>query len=209
MMKSRLMAAARADSIPEGSAGLWYIRRDTFEKKMLVTHCGKVKGIEPGTYTRLHCYTDSTLHNQGECVMTDDPQELVTHLDFMLRAKGDVLIVGLGLGCVIRGCLANPNVRSVTCIEKSRDVLKLVQPHMPKDRLTIIHADALVWCEQTDLKYDCAWTDIWTDTDRGEDHLAVAHQNIMISLIDKVGFQGAWQFPRYVRRILRNHGRFI
>jgi hypothetical protein len=35
--------------------------------------------------------------------MNDFPQELKKHLDFVLRARGRVLVTGLGLGCVVRG----------------------------------------------------------------------------------------------------------
>src|SRR6185369_8969082 len=98
-------------------------------------------------YTYLRFLTDKTLYSEhpGAVVMEDTPFELRTHLGFVMRAHGRVLITGLGLGCVIRGLLENPKVEHVTCIENSKDVLKLVAPYMPTERLEIVEADALEW----------------------------------------------------------------
>jgi len=142
--------------------------------------------------------------------MDDSDRELRTHLDFMLRAKGRVLITGLGLGCVVRGCLANPAVEQVTCIERDQSVLKLVAPYMPKTpRLEIIKADALKWCEATEEKFDCAWHDLWSDPDKEEPHLQVNHSHLLAMLADKVGYQGAWAFPREQKRLWRECLRLV
>lgn len=206
-LKSRLLAAARADAIPAGSAGLWVVRKPTLTKRTLVEHCGKFKWVEPCSYTWLGRYTTATLHTGGEAVMHDTPEELNTHLDFMLRARGSVLITGLGLGCVTRGVLANPNVTKVLVIERDKDVLKLVEPHMPKDpRLYILYFDAVAWCEQSSERFDCAWHDLWTDEERGEPHLAEVHQRLLIAMRKRVKFQGAWNFPRVLRRACQPFG---
>ena len=142
----------------------------------------------------------ATMHTHGEVVMEDTPFELNNHLDFMLKAKGHVLVTGLGLGCVIRGMLANGHVDHVTCIERSQDVLDLVAPHMPAtDRLEIIKADALEWTKGTTQRFDCAWHDIWTDRDVGEPHLAQSHTSLIKNCAPKVNFQGAWAYPRLAR----------
>lgn len=129
-LKQTVLAAARADAIPAGDSGLWMVRKDIARKPILAKRNDKLVQIPAGTYTSLVRWTESTLHLHGEVVMHDVPAELNTHLDFMLRANGRVLVTGLGLGCVVRGCLANPAVRHVTCIENSVDVLKLVAPYM-------------------------------------------------------------------------------
>ena len=135
--------------------------------------------------------------------MHDVPHELKTHLNFMLRAKGKVLINGLGLGCVVRGCLKNPSVEHITVVERSTDVLKLVEPYMPKTRrLRIVKADALRYAEQTREKFDCAWNDLWNDEDKEEPALALIHADLMVRLRHKVQFQGAWAMPRYFRNAM-------
>lgn len=199
-----LLLAARADEIPEGWAGLWFIKK-VKSRVRLVTRCdGRIDILPPGTYTHLFRMTDSTLHLEppGTVVMEDTPFELRKHLSFMTQASGDVLVTGLGLGCVVRGLLANPAVKHVTCIEKSSDVLKLVAPHMPKERLTIIQADALEWTKTNKVRFDYAWHDLWTDRDSGEPHLDLWHTWLIFNCLPTVKRQGAWNYNRIARRLL-------
>jgi spermidine synthase len=149
----------------------------------------------------------------GDLVMSDTGDELESHLDFMMRAHGDVLVTGLGLGCVARGCLANPFVKRVTVIEKDSCVLRLVAPHMPRDpRLRIVHADALqyvdVLCSQPLVRqFDCAWHDLWADDDdENGKALQLMHACMIRDLVyaNRVThFQGGWNLPRWFRRGLR------
>ena len=67
-------------------------------------------GIDPGNYVRLR-------HN-GQIVMSNTGMELRTNMDFCLKANGDVLIGGLGIGLIILAIQDNPEVRSITILEK-------------------------------------------------------------------------------------------
>ena len=130
----------------------------------------------------------------------------------MLRAHGRVLITGLGLGCVIRGCLANPAVEHIVCIERDPDVLRLVKPHLPAERLTILQADAISWARNNlpRQRFDCAWHDLWSDPDAGDPHLALSHSELFVRCHEAVQFQGAWAFPRPQKRLWkRSVGRII
>lgn len=203
-LKDNILAAMRADAVPAESHGLWVVRKSEHKTRTQVLHCGKLKWEEPCKYTWLGCYTTATLHQGGEAVMHDTPIELRTHLDFALRAHGSVLITGLGLGCVTRGVLANPRVTRVVVIERDKSVLKLVEPYMPRDpRLHIVNFEAVAWCEKTKELFDCAWHDLWTNEDHGEPHLAVVHQKLIIAMRKRVKFQGAWAFPRCIRKACR------
>lgn len=204
-LKKDILAAARADSIPAGESGLWSVRKWSINKLRWGTASDGSRGgwIQPGSYTSLIRATLETLHTtQGECVMLDTMNELQTHLNFMLRARGHVLKTGLGLGCVVRGLLVNPAVESVTVIERDADVLKLVAPYMPKDRVEIIHADAMKWCAETDRQFDCAWHDIWSDPDKEERPLPVLHGDLLCAMAKKVrgGVHGAWDMPRFIKK---------
>jgi len=203
-----IMASMRAESIPAGWSGRWRVEKMAVEKPFLSTHEGKPVTVQPGLYTFLRVLTDATLYHNppGEVVMEDSLHELRTHLGFALRARGDVLVTGLGLGCVVRGLLANPGVKSVTCIERSEDVIRLVAPHMPAERLEIIHADALVWTERTVRIFDCAWHDLWTSRESGEPTLDIWHARLMVNLYGKVRRQGAWSFDRDARRLFTCRG---
>lgn len=203
-----LLSAAKATMIPESWSGLWFTKKLTTDKPLPSEYKNRKVTIPPGTYTYLYRVTDSTLHKDppGEVVMEDTHLELQTHLDFMLRARGNVLITGLGLGCVIRGLLANPNVNHVTCVENSKDVLKLVAPCMPRSRLTIVEADAREWTADNKYKFDCAWHDLWTNRDAGEPLLDIWHTQLIINCLDNVSRQGAWNTPRLMKRMLRERG---
>lgn len=203
-LKAKILTAARADSIPEGWSGLWYIRKGHVPPGHISIWEGNPVSVPAGTYTHLFRVTDETLYYTppGLVVMEDTPFELSTHLDFMLKASGRVLVTGLGLGCVVRGLLANPAVKHVTCIERSTDVLKLVAPHMPKSRLTIVQADALEWSQTNSQEFDCAWHDLWTNREDGEPHLDYWHTRLMIDCSKHVKRQGAWRMARTVKRLL-------
>ena len=120
--------------------------------------------VPAGTYTGLFEGSKST-----DPWMTDTPDELEDHFSFIHGAHGDVLITGLGLGVVTRGCLINENVRSVTVVEISPDVITLVAPwlraftdSLPSKRLTVIQGDAMLWTPLDDRPgFSCTWHDIW------------------------------------------------
>lgn len=208
MNKNDLLIAMKADSIPAGWSDLWYIVKTSLTEPSPNMRHGKAVVVPPGTYTFLYRLTDATLYCDppGEVVMEDTPFELQTHLAFVTRAHGRVLITGLGLGCVIRGLLANPNVEHITCIEDSNDVLKLVGPYMPRGRLTIIEADALEWTANNKETFDCAWHDLWTDRGNGEPHLDHWHARLLMNCRGTVKQQGAWAFDRRAKEHLLKLG---
>lgn len=197
------MEACRAEAIPAGEKGLWRVKKLTVTQSMSVRRIDRKRAIvPPGRYTQLFRWTQETAHLIGELVMHDFPDELVTHLNFMLKARGHVLITGLGLGCCARGALANPAVKTVTIIERDPDVLHLVRPYMPvTPRLEIIQADALEWAAQNTREFDWAWHDLWSDPDKGEQALQVSHAELLVRMAERVKNQGAWQLPRLFRRL--------
>ena len=205
-LKNKILKAARADTIPEGDSGLWIIKKTFYDHDEITNWRGKQVILPAGVYTHLIRVTTAKLHlwPPGEVVMEDTPFELNTHLNFMLHACGDVLVTGLGLGCVIRGLLMNPRVNHITCIEKSDNVLNLVAPYIKNDRLTIIKADALNWCKDSHNKFDCAWHDLWTNREDGEPHLDLWHTELFAYCKKKVRFQGAWAYPREFKKAFRN-----
>ena len=70
----------------------------------------------------------------------------------------------------------NPNVTSVTIVEKYQEVIDLVWPHCPKDEtFTLVHSDIKTW--NPTQNFDCAWFDTWL--------LPEDHQTHMGYLIDK------------------------
>lgn len=214
-MKEKILEACRATHIPEGVAGPWTLNRFTTAKDLILEpgHLYRRPTILPaGTHTQLWRMTMEKLQKSqfGDLVMQDTPQELGTHLEFMLKARGRVLITGLGLGCVARGCAANPCVTEIVVIERDRHVLNLVGKSMlPWEKIEIYHADAPTWVEADKSQWDCAWHDLWSDPDKDEPHLQVTHSRMMAALHGRVRFQGAWQFPRDQRKLWRRLGNIL
>jgi hypothetical protein len=99
----------------------------------------------------------------GELAMTDAPFCLRNYVHFVEAAEGDVLLTGLGLGCLVRGLLGKPAVRSITVLELHADVLELVGPHHRDARVELIHADALEWRPPRGRRWDVAMLDITDD----------------------------------------------
>ena len=77
-----------------------------------------------------------------------------------INEEGDVLIGGLGIGFVNQKLIDNPNVTSVTIVEKNQEVIDLVWNSCPKDgTFTIIQDDIETW--EPTSHYDVAWFDTW------------------------------------------------
>lgn len=207
-LRQTILSAACANHIPAAGAGLWTIKKFRLAKAFQRRSPGAESIIPAGEYTQLFRYTESHAmreHELGELVMQDTPDELQTHLEFMMRAWGKVLVTGMGLGCVVRGTLANPAVTSVTLIERDSHVMQLVsrfirQPGGPEKPLHMILCDASDWVKGTNEKFDCAWHDLWSDPDKEEQHLQVTHTHLIASLASRVKMQGAWKLPRWFKR---------
>ena len=165
MLRTTELLKSMKCRVPEGDLGDVVVRKFRVTKEEAGWHnlrCainphGHTLVIKPGNYTKLGV--------GGVLMMSDTPAELRAHLPIVRNATGSVLITGLGLGIVVRACLAKPEVTDVTVIEKSQNVIDLVGPHMPKRKLTVIQGDAFTWKPPKDKRYDAVWHDIWPEID--------------------------------------------
>lgn len=197
-----LLRAMRADTIPVGTRGLWKVARQRVARAVDI---GDGEPITPGVYTRLERATLATLHHRaGEVVMADHGCELRRHLEFVVRARGRVLVTGLGLGCVLRGLLVRGRCTHIDVVERDPSVLWLVAPHLPPGPYSIHVADARQFVERRG-RWDFAWHDLWSDPDTNEQPLAVTHTQVLYALCGRVSWQGAWNYPRKFRRLIREH----
>jgi spermidine synthase len=94
--------------------------------------------VPPGGYTRLVI--------DGVTQMTDTPAEQHFNTEAVDGARGDVLILGLGLGMILTAILPKRAVKSVTVVEISPEVIALVKPRLAAIRgfrkLAVVEADA-------------------------------------------------------------------
>lgn len=170
-----------AVNIPEGQAGQWRIER--FEiagnsiQAMRLALSGR--GVQPGTYTRL---------KRGPVVvMSDTHAERRDHIGFVIKARGNVLINGLGIGMCLAAVLRKIEVSGVTVVEASEDVIALVAPSYTVDpRVQIVHASAFDYEPPKDIRYGAVWHDIWDD---------ISADNLpeMVRLHRKYGRRADWQ----------------
>lgn len=157
-----------APLIPEGKIGEAELRhliireREASRTRMrAVVTGGREAPIPEGTYTQLII--------RGRLLMSDTPMEQRSNYEVIHQARGDVLIAGLGVGMVILPILAKPQVRSVLVVEKSPDVIALVEPHLRKalgDKscwLRVRQADIFEFEPARGEKWDVLYFDIWGD----------------------------------------------
>ena len=108
--------------------------------------------------------------------MTLLPNETVTTDPAVGKAHGHVLTFGLGLGYFVFSALRNPDVKDVTVVELSPDVIRLFRTHiLPQfpdpDRVHIIQSDAFSYLDRQ-MKpgmYDFVFADIWHDVGDGKE----------------------------------------
>jgi hypothetical protein len=177
--------------VPEGQSGPWKIERFTVSDEDILVHnvrCSFKAGMgnrvmTAGTYTKLT--------RNGRTIMSDTPAEINDHTYFLHRAKGHVLVNGLGLGWIVEALLRKKEVKTITVVEKSKDVIDLVKQHYydkcPKNKyLIIVHADALEYKPQKGQRYDAVWHDIW-------DNICGDNLEDMKKLHRKYGRKTDWQ----------------
>ncbi len=193
MTPAEYIAAARCpETMSIGNFGLW-----TIDKRYCTNEREEAQVGWPN-YTLLGRMTEATIHLPlGEIVMEDSRRELRRHLPIMLNARGRVLVTGLGLGCVVRGLLANPAVEHVTVLEIDSDIIRAVWGEFQRnERLLLLQGDAFEYAWPPGMRFDFAWHDIY----REGVHEAVLHGKLMVRYAGMVRAQGAWGMPRWFRR---------
>ena len=121
----------------------------------IVRDCGLMFKVFTGEYVRLTV--------GGELVMSDTPMERYTNKEFLSKANGRVLIAGLGLGMIIENLKHNRDVKSITVVEKSQDVIDLISPKITVPNVKYICADIFDWIPPVKEKYDTIYFDIWAN----------------------------------------------
>ena len=104
------------------------------------------------------------LSYDGGVWMSDTPVEQIQHDREMKFLDGDVIVGGLGLGYCLTVLRDDPHVKSVRVVEKSKEVIDLVWPHLdlPSDKFEIVHADLFDFLKSYDgPTVDSCFYDIW------------------------------------------------
>lgn len=202
------MEAARVPpSVKPQDFGLWRIERipASATAKLIdeTTIAMSLRTVGWPHYTMLSRFTEKTLHRvRGDIVMEDSRIELRKHLPIWMKARGRVLVTGLGLGCVVRGLLANRDVDRIEVVEIDRDICRIVGREFAGNaRVGLTLGDALDE-DVVDGMFDFAWHDLWQE----DDGLALTHADLFHRYSDRCFAQGAWAFPREFARMYARLG---
>lgn len=117
-------------------------------------------------------YKYIALSSNDDIWMLITPHEINTMKDAVNKAYGNVVTFGLGLGYFAYMCSIKDNVKSVTIIEKDKNIIELFNKHiLPqfkyKDKIIIIESDAIEYLKRKSFDYDYAFVDLWRDIDDG------------------------------------------
>ncbi len=123
-------------------------------------------------------YSFPCILQSGREWMMITPNEIETMKKPIHNAHGNVLTYGLGLGYFAYMASNKNDVKSVTVVERDKNVIKLFEKHIlpqfeNKDKIKLIEFDALFFAaEQKNKKlsdFDFVFADIWHDPSDGCD----------------------------------------
>lgn len=83
----------------------------------------------------------TTLTIDGKIWMVDDPPHWWAMKQHADELRGHVLCAGLGLGLMVHTLTENSEIERITVVERSQDVIDLIGPLVPHDKLQIIRGD--------------------------------------------------------------------
>lgn len=112
------------------------------------------------------------IYENGREWMSLKPNEIETMRRPLSRAKGNVLVGGLGIGYFMEECARNPLVTSVTVIERSPEVIKLIEDNIlplvsGREKIKIIEGDAVAYAREHLKEFDYSFMDLWHDPTDG------------------------------------------
>lgn len=106
--------------------------------------------------------------------MAIKPNEIETMKEHIDKAKGNVLVYGLGLGYYPYMISLKDDVTKITIVEREESVINLFKEYvLPqfeyKDKITIVRSDAFEYAEKEAQKhnYTFVFTDLWHDVSDG------------------------------------------
>ncbi|MBQ3040355.1 MAG: hypothetical protein IJD42_02035 [Clostridia bacterium] len=115
-----------------------------------------------------------TVFEDGVEWMAIKPNEIETMKPHIEKMSGDVCVFGLGIGYFAYMVSEKSDVTSVTIVERDSSVINLFEKYIlpqfsRKDKIKIIKSDAFDFAKKKmpDLKFDCAFVDLWHDVSDG------------------------------------------
>lgn len=175
-------------NVPDGISGNWKV--ESFSVSEEASKFQEIRSLYQLGRGRLSSGDYKSLKRNGSIIMSNTPDEIRDFIPFLSKAHGDILINGLGLGVLVCALISKGDVNSITVIEKSKDVIKLVgDTYLTDKRVSIINADSFEYKPPLGVKYNYVWHDIW-------DHITSYNLPEMHKLHRKYGrrcdYQESW-----------------
>ena len=115
------------------------------------------EGIERGDI-----YTVLINKDKKQVIMSDSPMEKRSNERFVKKAKGDVLIAGLGIGMILLAIQDKPGVKTITIVEKDQTIIDKILPHIPiNSKVKVIQGDIFKY--KTKAYFNTIYFDIWNN----------------------------------------------
>lgn len=107
-----------------------------------------------------------SLSYKNEVWMSITPNEIETMQPAIDRARGNVLVMGLGLGYYPYMISLLKQVKHIYVLEIDKNIIdifnKCIFPHFPhQNKIHIIHGDAIEYLKDNPIHFDTTFVDIW------------------------------------------------
>ena len=126
-------------------------------------------------YSRIGYFTSKfpylALTEGNNVWMSLNPNEIETMKPYIKKGKGNVLVLGLGMGYVPYMMSLKDEVKSITIVEKDKEIIELFKKALlpqfvNKNKIKIIEDDAISYLNKNN-KYDYIFADLWHDPEDG------------------------------------------
>ncbi len=161
---------------PEIARGRWRLTHMTYAPYQLIP-CGHTRLTPQGVeLPRLGYFTEpfsypAVLEKEREW-MTVTPNEIATMAAEIGEARGNIAVLGLGLGYFAFMCARKPQVSRVTVVERDPDAIALFREQLLPQfsdarKIQLIRADAFDYLAVPDPAVDFVFADLWHDVGDG------------------------------------------
>ncbi len=118
-----------------------------------------------------HKFSYLALTEGNNIWMSLNPNEIETMKPFINKGKGNVLVLGLGMGYVPFMMANKPEIKNITIVEKDPEIIglfnSLIYPNFKnKEKIKIIEDDAINYVSKNN-KFDYIFADLWHSPEDG------------------------------------------
>ena len=146
------------------------------------------------------------LLNNNQRIMCSSPAIMYEQYLPYIKAKGDVLLGGLGLGIIPLLLCYKENVSTVTVVEMSQDVINLCG--IKHEKLKIIKGDFFNFIEENDLAgYSYIYTDAYTSEGNVYEDIILPTMKYLLDNYPTIPFD-FWEEDEWKIKYLLKHKKF-